>query len=329
LNLWRKRAACLLVAGLCIFLLGEDVEHDPVVIEAPIKKQNKPARPKKPLLIPPVLDLKPPPVPRYYISLPGPKRLKLELPLTGPEQKKQKPSEVERISQGLQVYLKDLDARWVAQRGQHHPAWHELTGRIEHAWKPNITQIRDAQIVEPSAAWLSAEFWQRMKDAPPSIGDTFQNPIDHPLYAGKGDWVSYMSPVLEKPKDKLPADPRLEQSRFNSFVALVEIRFGEPGEAPGASLVEGSGHPLYDRAALAGVEKALDSGWLEDLPPGPTRAVYALFGQVNISSVLPIAGLGADLVLPLLDPVIPTSKGLSTRVELVSLHHQAAKEKEQ
>lgn len=312
-------ASGLVVVGLSAFLLGEDVEREPVVVEPPrpVPPPPLPPPPKPPSQPAPAPE---PPGSRPAFLLPGPQRLDFSLPREVPQGSMQTEQE-DAIQRRLEAHLRDLGARWRAQGDLPHSGWRLLVGRIQDQWRPDLSQIRDERITTPSVAWLGAEIWRRMRTAPSSVGDTFQDPADNPLFSERGVWVHHFLPGSGARGADPPVDPGIEARGFNEVAVMIEIRFGPTGAPEDRPrLIEGSGHPLYDRAALAGVERALEAWRDEPRPPGPARAVVALRGKVEVASRLPLCGLGFDLILPLLDPVIPARTTLATRVDLVALY---------
>lgn len=308
-------ASGLVVVGLSVFLLGEDVEHEPVLVEPPRSVPAPPVLPE-PKPPPPAPE---PPGPRPRLLLPGPQKLDLSLPWKLPPETVQ-PTEQDAVQQRLESHLHNLGARWHAPGDLPHRSWHVLAGRIEDQWRPDLSQIRAEHITSPSVAWLGAEIWRRMRAAPPSVGDTFQDPAGDPLFSDRGVWVHHFLPDSRPNGEDPLVDPRLETHGFNDVAVLVEIHFGPTGACDDyPRLIESSGHPLYDRAALAGVEGALEAWRDQPRPPGPARVVFALRAKVEVASRLHLCGLGFDLVLPLLDPVIPATTTLTTRIDLVAI----------
>ncbi len=322
----------LVIVALSGLLLAEDVEHEPVMIEPP------PPRPPAPPPAPPPAEEPAaisedgpaiPPGPRHRFVLPGPLRLDLEprLGLDRPPPAAAasgEESEAERVARRLRAGIRRLEARDRLRRA--HALWGELTERIDACWRPGFAQVDgDERLVGPGAPWLAAETWRRMRQAPPTGGDVW----DQQDYLEQGPPLRPLQPTAGPPVDR-QGRPAVAAPDYGRVVTLIEVRFGAAGEdraagsdaaAPAtatAHILLPSGHPRYDAAALDGVRLALERLGASAAPVGQPRAVYALSTEFRLQSHIPIAGLGLELLFTALAP----KRVVHARTDLIALPDQ-------
>jgi hypothetical protein len=297
-----------------------DPEYEPVEIEPPPpeKKTRQP---------PPGAEVAPAPAveplrldPRFSFELDGPFRLDLDLriplgdlaPAPAPE-----PGEAESVKRNLDRMVRQMNARDRVYRGQVHPAFVDLGRELTERWEPDIAQIRDPDRTEPNMRWFGTNLWQRVLDSPACAGDPFGHPSGRPeeAFLDPEQWLPRATP-LRRAEERI-ANPLLPAQRIDRVTALFEVRFDVDG-LPKLRLYESSGYAQYDQAALEALATAIAQDPLER-PDGAAVALYAATSDIEIVSSLPVSGLGLELVLPLLDPLIPAKKRLNSHVELLSV----------
>jgi TonB family protein len=291
------RTVQLLIAGLCVFLLAEDVERPPIIIEPPPKKKE---------IKPP-----PPPPPREpKISIPGPIRLRLDPhlpPIPPPPQPKPELTEHQRVTMRIDGYFKDLLARRRVQSGNVDPGWIYLANRMDYFWKPDFDMLHDKRITQVSGAWLKKEVWdwlsgwyQSAQNSPYGVEEDPQKKVD--------------TTMLDMQRDAY-----FDDGYGSKVTTLVEVRITDDG-ALTASLFESSGHPPFDRAAVKAVKDAIKLPDERDLPPGPARSIYAINARYVILPPLPVVGFAFDLSLGYFDLMYPLKKMVSGNATLVAVY---------
>jgi hypothetical protein len=121
------------------------------------------------------------------------------------------------------------------------------------------------------------------------------------------------------------ADPLVDPLPSSQVATVIEIRFDSPLDnlrlqKPSSKILNGSGHTRYDQAAMEGVNLALSHTPKEEQPPAGQRGVFFLAADFSINSYVPIAGLGTELVLPLLDPIVPAKVSMKSKVKLTAVY---------
>lgn len=299
--------------------MAEDVEHQVIILPAPSRKKP-PIPPKKEH--PKETKNDAPTLPRYPSVFAGPYKIELEggVEFVAPE-KHQEISEDKRVTELLSSYLADLAACDRVHSGHFDQAWIELTQRIEHYWTPSFEQILDSKISQVSGAWLADMAWKTArgwyKDTQMNRKDPFVRPQRIEGDAASAGWAS----VLD-----LNRDAASDDDFGNKVIALVEIRFGSDGQKS-TRLAESSGHPLFDKAAMQGVGKALENKWGDELPKGPVRTIIAMEGHYTILPPLPVVGFTFDEMLGLFDTIYPLKKIVSGKAYLVAVYKVTKKAK--
>lgn len=295
----KKKPVQLLIAGLAVFLLAEDVERPPIIIEPPP--------------LPPEIELPPPPPPpprEPKISIPGPIRLYLgpHLPPMLPVLKpKPELTEHQRVTMRIDGYFKDLLARQRVQSGNVDPGWIYLANRMDHHWSPGFDLVHDKRITRVSGAWLKKEVWDWLsgwyrsaQNSPYGVEEDFREKVD--------------TTMLDMQRDAY-----FDDGYGSKVTTLVEVRLARDGTLT-ADLFESSGHPPFDRAAVEAVKKAITNPDEDDLPPGPARSIYALNARYVILPPLPVVGFAFDLSLGYFDLMYPLKKMVSGNATLVAVY---------
>jgi hypothetical protein len=296
----KKKFAQMLIAGLCVFLLAEDVERPPIIIEPPPRKMEVEPPP------PP-----PPPKPREpKISVPGPVRLRLDphLPAMLPVLKP-KPglTEHQRVTMRIDGYFKELLARRRVQSGNVDPGWIYLANRMDYYWKPGFDLVPDKRITRVSGAWLKKEIWDW-------LSGWYQSVQDNPYGVEEDPGERVDTTMLD-----LQRDAYFDDGYGTKVTTLVEVRIAEDG-ALTAGLFESSGHPDFDRAAVESVKEAIELPDEKDLPPGPARSIYALNARYAILPPLPVVGFAFDIALGYFDLMYPLKKMVTGNATLVAVY---------
>ncbi len=314
----RISAAIGLALSLSPFALADDVEHQAIVLPAPSKpKQPKPQEKKTPPKTPVTS-----PVPRYPSLFAGPRKIKLEggFQFVAPE-KKPEISEEDRVKGLLSSYLADLRAGDLVHSGHYDQAWIELTRRIEHYWTPSFDQILESRISQVSGAWLADMAWKTLRGWYVHVQLNRQDTFARPQRM-VGDAASVgSSNVMDLNRDAITDD-----SYGSRVLALIEIRFGSDGEHS-TEIAQSSGHPLFDKAAIKGVQKALENKWGDNLPRGPVRTIIAMEGHFTILPPLPVVGFTFDEMLGLFDTIYPFKKIVRGKAYLVAIYKDPKKAK--
>jgi TonB family protein len=288
----------LLVAGLAVFLLAEDVERPPIIIEPPPEKKIEP---------PPV----PPPAPREpKISIPGPIRLRLDpsLPPMPPEpQPEPELTEHQRVKLRIDGYFRDLLARRRVQSGSVDPGWYYLATRMDHYWSPDFSLVHDAKITSVSGAWLKKEVWDWLSG--------WYRSVQSSPYGAEED----PREMIDTTTLNLQRDAYFDDGYGSTVTTLVEVRITREG-ALSARLFESSGHPQFDRAAVEAVKTAIELPDERDLPPGPARSIYALNARYAILPPLPVVGFAFDLSLGYFDWMYPLKKLVTGNSTLIAAY---------
>ncbi len=296
------KPAQLMIAGLAVFLLAEDVERPPIIIEPP---------PKQPEIKPP-----PPPAPtprQPKISIPGPLRIMLDpaLPPIPPEpEKKTKLTEHQRVTLRIDDYFEDLLARRRVQSGNVDPGWYYLAKRMDHYWTPDFSLVHDKRITKVSGAWLKKEIWDWLSGWYRSAQKSGPYDVeDDPLKR------------IDTTQLDLQRDAYFDDGYGSKVTTLVEVRITREGDLS-TRLFESSGHPQFDRAAVETVRTAIKSPDKDDLPPGPARCIYALNARYVILPPLPVVGFAFDLSLGYFDFMYPLKKRVSGNATLVGVYRE-------
>ncbi len=293
-----KKPVQLLIAGLAVFLLAEDVERPVIVIEPPPKKKIQPPPP-------------PPPAPREpKISIPGPIRLRLDpfLPPMPPEPRPEpEPTEHQRVKRRIDGYFRELLARRRVQSGNVDPGWYYLAARMDHYWSPDFSLVPDDKITSVSGAWLKKEVWDW-------LSGWYRSARGSPYGDGEDPQEKTGTTTLN-----LQRDAYFDDGYGSKVTTLVEVRITGEG-ALSARLFESSGHPRFDRAALESVKAAIELADERDLPPGPARSIYALNARYAILPPLPVVGFAFDLSLGYFDWMYPLKKLVTGNSTLVAVY---------
>jgi TonB family protein len=291
------RLVQMLIVGLAVFLLAEDVERPPIIIEPPP--------------LPPEIEPPPPPPPREpKISIPGPIRLHLDphlppmLPVLKP---KPELTEHQRVSMRIDGYFEDLTARRRVQSGNVDPGWIYLATRMDHHWSPDFDLVHDKRITQVSGAWLKKEVWDWLSGWYQSSQTSLYGVEDDP-------YKKVDTTMLDMQRDAY-----FDDGYGSKVTTLVEVRITKDGNLT-ADLFESSGHPPFDRAAVEAVKKAITSPDEDDLPPGPARSIYALNARYVILPPLPVVGFAFDLSLGYFDLMYPLKKMVSGNATLVAVY---------
>ncbi|MBW1811006.1 MAG: energy transducer TonB [Deltaproteobacteria bacterium] len=309
----KKNLATLVIACLCIFLLGEDVEHPSVLIEPPTEKPQKKIRP--PAKQPEEAG------PRYPSPLPGPRRLKLDIEDVGlqplstmkPEENQTEPTEHQRVKGRIDGYFHDLLARQRARRGNVDPGWTYLAQRMEHYWTPDFSQVHDSEITEISGPWLRRTVWNW-------LGGWYEN-------AAATDGFGFR-PLDEDPYQSIDTsmlDVQLAAFQDDGYGAkvttIVEVKVNAAGQLK-AKLFETSGHPGFDRAVMQGIRQAIKTPDPDDLPPGPARSLYAMSARYVILPPLPVVGFAFDFQLDYFEFLYPLKKMVFGQAKLLAVYRR-------
>lgn len=288
----------LLIAGLAVFLLAEDVERPPIIIEPPPKQKK--IEPPPP----------PPPEREPAISIPGPLRLYLDpaLPPIPPEPEPvPELTEHQRVTQRIDGYFKDLMARRRVQSGNVDPGWYYLANRMDYHWAPDFDMVHDPRITEISGAWLKKELWDW-------LSGWYRSVQNNPYGAGDDPHKTVDTTMLDMQRDAY-----FDDGYGSKVTTLVEVRITKDG-ALSTRLFESSGHPPFDRAAVKAVKAAITSPDEKDLPPGPARSIYALNARYAILPPLPVVGFAFDISLGYFDLMYPLKKLVFGNSTLVAVY---------
>jgi len=287
----------LLITGLCVFLLAEDVERPPIIIEPPHR--------------PPKEEPPPPPPPREpKISIPGPVRLRLDphlppmLPVPKP---KPELTEHQRVTMRIDGYFKDLMARRRVLSGNVDPGWIYLANRMDYYFKPDFDMVPDKRITRVSGAWLKKEIWDW-------LSGWYQSAQNNPYGVEEDPSERVDTTMLD-----LQRDAYFDDGYGTRVTTLVEVRIGKQGTMT-AGLHESSGYPDFDRAAVEAVKDAIKLPDERDLPPGPARSIYALDARYVILPPLPVVGFAFDLSLGYFDLMYPFKRLVSGNATLVAIY---------
>lgn len=304
-----KRKTLALVCLLSLFLLGEDVERQPVIIKPPPARKT---RPKPDLHKPQAEQEKQAPAEHPRTSF-GPRKLVLDPQLLTqpPAWAQRELTERELVTSRIEGYFTDIAARNRAARGNVDPGWHYLSGRMQHYFKPDFSQVPDPRITEVSGSWLSKTVWDWL-----------------------GGWYHNASRTASDGYTPLGDDPYLradttmldiQQAAYfddgygATVTAVIEINVGAKGELE-ARLFESSGYSRFDAAAMEGVERAIANPNQDDLPPGPASSLYALSARYVILPPLPVVGFAFDLSLGYFDLVYPFKKMVHGQARLLAVY---------
>jgi len=224
----------------------------------------------------------PPPIPagpRFPFAGSGPRRLDLSPRELG-QPGADGPGEAAQVAAMLRRYLEDAQARAAVTRGGASPAWWDLTRRIETFWRPAYDQVRAPAIGEIGGPWLLATARRYLLDAPRTLTET-----------GNTAEVS----------------------------ALVEIRFGDAGEAE-ARLVETSGFKLFDAHALDSARAALENPRGDEAPPPRSRSLLEFRARYTILPPAPVLGLAFDECTGYVELMYPLKKLVGGTVYVVAVY---------
>ncbi len=309
----KKKLAALVIVSLSIFLLGEDVEHPYQLIEPPIEKPKKKIRP--PVEQPEEAG------PRYPSPLPGPHKLKIDIDDLGlqpiatppPADDPVELSEHDRVKERIDGYFHNLLARQRARRGNVDPGWTYLAQRMEHYWTPDFSQVHDSEITEISGPWLRRTVWNW-------LGGWYENAA---RTDGYGFEPEEQDPYLTVDTSML--DVQLAAFQDEGYGAkvttIVEVKVDAGGQLQ-ARLFETSGHPGFDRAVMQGVRQAIKNPDDDDLPPGPSRSLYAMSARYAILPPLPVVGFAFDFQLDYFELLYPLKKMVFGQAKLLAVYRQ-------
>ncbi len=288
--------------------LAEDVEQPKIYISPP-RPQKKPSPQPSAALDPPVR--------RQQTLLDGPRRFHFDMlpqsptPLPEPAPPL---SESEQVKQRIDGYFREIAARHRAQRGNYDPGWMYLVRRVDHYWQPDFSQVRDAEITEISGAWVR----RQLKDW---LGGWYQQArrsnADGLLPASEDPYRQIDTTMFDLMNESI-------QNLGTWVSTLVEVRLGSQGDLQ-ARLLRGSGHPLYDQAAVESVLRGLRHTLADDLPPGPARAHFEVSARYTILPPMPVVGFGFDLMLGYFELMYPLKKMVQGQVRMVALYREARK----
>ncbi|HUU01365.1 MAG TPA: energy transducer TonB [Myxococcota bacterium] len=290
-----NRKILALVCLLSLFLLGEDVEHRPVMIGPPPADSEKPV---------------PAEHPRTSF---GPRKLVLDpqLLMQPPVWAPRELTERELVTSRIEGYFADIAARNRAARGNVDPGWHYLSGRMQHYFEPDFSQVSDPRITEVSGPWLAKTVWDW-------LGGWYRNAS---RTAADGSTPLGDDPYLRV--DTTMLDMQLAAYADDGYgatvTAIIEINISSAGELK-ARLFESSGHSRFDAAAMAGVERAIANPSQDDLPPGPARSLYSLSARYVILPPLPVVGFAFDLSLGYFDLMYPLKKMVHGQARLLAVY---------
>jgi TonB family protein len=293
----------LIIGGLAVFLLGQDVERRPVVIEPPEpeKQVTEPPKAKPTMPLPRRIDLEP--------------RLFFELP---PDEPVVEMTEAERVKSRIDGYFEDALAYRRAKMGNVDPGWRYLEERMDYYFAPDFSMVGDPEVTEVSGAWLRKEFWNWLSGWYRNAQNTRANGLT-PLEEDRLERID--TTLLDM---QLAA---VNDSDYGSTVTtVVEVSIDAQGGLD-ARLFTPSGSPRFDRAALETVRRAIAQPLKDELPPGPARSLYAISARYAILPPLPVIGFGFDIMLGYFEPFYPLKKMVRGQTRLVAVYRQKQAEK--
>ena len=267
--------------------LGEDVEHSPIVLPPLPARIKTPTQPKPQA---PPADEETDRGPRFASPFDGPRHIDLgplgQIPIWG---EKKSIEEHLLVSQRVNGFFQDAQARRRVQLGHVDPAWLDLARRMEHHWKPSFEDIRDPRIAEVSGEWFRDSIWQWLGGWYEETQRQRQDPFARPKRLPGDTAATAAASLLDLQRDCLG------DGYGNKVVTLVEVRYDAKGLGQ-ARMLSSSGHKAFDRQAMAGVQSALVHDLGQTPPPGPARSIYAMTAQYIILPPIPVVGFSFDLV---------------------------------
>jgi len=296
----------LFILGSTVLLLGQDVERQPVSIEPP-------EAPEKPQLVEK-------PAPREQLDFPVPRRVNLTPrshfsppPVELPAEPRPQISEAERVKARIDGFFEDLMAHRRARRGNVDPGWRNLERRMDYFFTPDFSLVDDPEITEVSGAWLRKEFWNW-------ISGWYQQ-----VNQNRSAEFQLLDDPREESIDTSLLDMQVaayQDPEYGSHVTtLVEVRVDTQGSLT-ATLFRSSGHPRFDRAAMEAVQKAIQTPFKDQLPPGPARSRYAISARYAILPPLPVVGFSFDILLGHFDLMYPFKKMVTGHTRLVAVYQE-------
>lgn len=293
-----RRIAPLILGGMAVFLLGQDVERAPLVIEPPEAEERiiEPPRARPTMPLPLRIDLEP--------------RLFFELP---PEEPVLEMTEAERVKSRIDGYFADALAYRRAKMGNVDPGWRYLEERMDYYFTPDFSMVGDPEVTEISGAWLRKEFWNWLSGWYRNAQNTRANGFT-PLTEDRYEQID--TTLLDM---QLAA---VNDSDYGSTVTtIVEVSLDAKGGLA-ARLFTPSGSPRFDRAAVEAVRRAIAHPIKEELPPGPARSLYAVSARYAILPPLPVVGFGFDIMLGHFELFYPLKKMVRGQARLVAVYSQ-------